>query len=68
MIQPLWLERVIKVNSRLTFQRSPTDVVLSSNICNLGGGIVDISIDLCCIDIALNQGVLSIVEKVHHQQ
>jgi len=44
------------------------DVVLSSNICDLGGSIVDISIDLCRIDIALNQGVLSIVEKVHSQQ
>jgi len=43
-------------------------IVLSSNICNPGRGIVDISIDLCRIDITLNQGVLSIVEKVHSQQ
>ena len=72
MTQPLRLERGTKANSKLTFQRSPTgmvvDVVLTSNICNLGGGILDISIDLCRIDIALNQGVLSIVEKVHSQQ
>jgi len=43
------------------------DVVLSSHICNLGGDIVDISIDMCRIDIALDQGILSIVEKVHSQ-
>jgi len=46
-------------------------VVLSTSIiCNFGGGIVDISMDLCGNHIALRlyQDILSMVEEAHGWQ
>ena len=68
MVHPLGLET--RDSGRFvgrTFQRSPMIVVLSTGkIRNLG--IVDSWIDLGRRDIAMHEGVLSVVEKAHSRR